>query len=135
MSVPGHAKADVFMSFDIAAAADADRTDKLFKVPAGRKLRILEVQIVMPAGLAEHTTNAALLALKKGATVIASMNTDSDLSVPDASIAADATTVVPLSATDANRVVPGGTDVTWGIDESGTTTVPAHRLNIFARWV
>lgn len=122
-----------FMSFDIPEAADADAVHKLFA--SLWRMRILKVEVIMPAGLAEDTTNAVLLALKKGSTVIASHNTDSDLSVPDASIPADTSFEIGLTATLPDRIVSPGDVVSWGVDESGTTTVPAHRLNLWCKLV
>ena len=111
---------------DHAEAADTDLNVKFWKVP--RALRVTRVLYINVTGLAEHATNAAIVALKKGATTVASWNTDSDLSGSDVSIPANTFIELNLTATDADRVFAAGDIMSLDIDESGTTTVPAGKV-------
>ena len=125
----------VELAFDHAVATDADRTDKFWKCPAGKRLRVDSVQYINVTGLAEASANAALLSVNNGATVIASWDTDSDLSATDVSIPADAFIDFNMAADDEDRIVEEGDVLSFVINESGTTTVPAGRVIVHGRYV
>lgn len=124
----------VELAFDHAVATDADRTDKFWKCPTGKRLRVDSVQYINVTGLAEHAANFAVLSVNNGATVIASKSTDS-AAPADASIAADTFVDFTMAAADADRIVEGGEVLSFKIDESGTTTVPAGRVIVHGRYV
>lgn len=122
------------ISWSHAVATDADRTDKFWKCPAGKKFRVDLVQYVNVTGLAEHAANFAVLTVQKGTTAIASYSTDS-AGAGDNGIPADTFIDFTLTATDANRVLAAGDVLSLKIDESGTTTVPAGTVIVHGRYV
>ncbi len=67
--------------------------------------RIDKVEIVNPTGFAGHATAYWTLALKQGTTTIASWST---LSSAESTITGHTPANMTLSATDANRICPGG---------------------------
>jgi hypothetical protein len=112
------------MAFDHAAAADADRTDKMWKLP--RAFRVERVMYVNPTGLAAHAANFFTVKLTKGATVVASWSTETG---EDGTIAADTFVELNLSATDADRVFAADDEMKLFLDEAaGTATLPAGRV-------
>jgi hypothetical protein len=128
--------------FDHAAAADADRTDKIFKTPSDRYFVITSVDYVNVTGLAAHADNHALVQILNAATVAAGWNTDADgttngigaTAAAEGAITADTSIALTLS-TVAARTVPPSTQVSLKLDESGTTTVPAGRVAIKGYWI
>jgi len=112
------------MPFDHAAAADADRTDKLWKLP--RAFRVERVLYVNPTGLVEHAANFFVIKLTKGATVVASWSTETG---QEGTLTADTFVELTLSSTDANLVFAAGDEMKLFLDEAaGVATLPAGRL-------
>lgn len=124
------------ISYDHAELTD-DLEVKLFRVPANRRVRLLEALYINPTGLAEDTTNVIAISIRKtGPTAMAGpLSTDSDLSVPDASIVADTFTTIPLSATDAARIAPAESVISVLFDEGGAVTLPPGRLVLRLQYV
>jgi len=114
------------MTFDHATAVDADRTDKLWKVP--RAFRLERVSYVNPTGLANHAANFFVLKLTKGATVAASWSTETG---EEGTLTADTFVDFTLSATDADLVFAADDEMKLFLDEAaGTATLPAGRITI-----
>jgi hypothetical protein len=122
----------VILSFDHPQVT-ADTTWKFFKVPAGRKLRIDQVDYINATGLAEDATNIFALLLKADATTVASLSTDS-AAATDASIPANTFVALTLAA-DAALVAAADAVLSLTADEGGTATLPAGRLVVHARYV
>lgn len=115
------------------AALTATTTVKLWTVPAGKKLRIDRVWYNNPTGLAGHGTDAFMLEIKNGATVVNTVfNTDTG-DAGGASLDADTPTTGTPSATDANLVLSADDVLTAVFTEDGTATLPAGRLVIEGR--
>lgn len=121
----------VVLSFDHAAAT-ADATTKLFKVPAGRKLKIDAVDYINPTGLAADATNAFIVKLLKGSTVVASWST---LTGAEGAIAANTFVSLVLSATAADLTFDAADIMSLFLDEQADTTLPAGRVVVHARYV
>lgn len=124
----------VVLTFDHPAVT-ADTTWKLFKVPAGRKLVVDQVDYLNPTGLAEDASNIFELSVKNGSTVVAGPLSTDSAAATDASIVADTFTDVTISATAANRVLAAGDVLSLLADETGTATLPAGRIVVHARYV
>ena len=124
----------IVLSFDHPEVTDIT-VWKFFKVPAGRKLRIDAAEYINPTGLAEDTTNVFALAVKHGATTVASWSTDSDLLATDASIPADTFMTLTPAASDADLVAPAAAVLSLTATEGGTATLPAGRLVLHCRYV
>jgi hypothetical protein len=125
----------VVLSFDHPEVTE-DTEWKIFKVPAGRRLRVDQVDYLNVTGLAEGTTNVYALSLKNGSTVMAGpLSTDSDLSVPDASIVANTFTDIPVSATASELIAEAGDVLSFLADEGASQTLPAGRVIVHARYV
>jgi hypothetical protein len=111
--------------YDHAAAADADQTVHLDKLT--RRMKVTKVKYINPTGLAEHAANHAKIQILNGATVVAEKNTDS-AGAGDNGIPANTFIDLTLSATAADLLFDADDVLTFKIDESGTTTVPAGRV-------
>lgn len=98
-------------------------TVKLDKLTS--RMRVTRVKYINVTGLAEDATNAAILSVQNGSTVVASWNTDSDSSASDVSIPANTFIDLTLSTTTTELVFAAGDVLSFVIAESGTTTVPA----------
>lgn len=118
-------RAEKFMLLKEHAQVTATTTIKLYKVPAGRSLRLTAAQYVNVTGLANDGTNAFAGTIQNGSNVAALLfNTDSgDADVK--AIAADTIVAADLSATDAFRTFAAGETVTLVLTEDGTATLPA----------
>jgi hypothetical protein len=119
------------LSYDHSALT-ADLTVKLFKVPAGRKLRIDAVDYINPAGLAEDAANYFNLQLKNGSTVIGNWSTETG---QEGTLTADTFVAFDMSDTDADLVLDPTEILSIVFDETGTATLPAGRLVVRGRWV
>lgn len=108
-----------------------DAAVKLYKVPAGRALRLDRVTYVNPTGLAASATDSFVLEVKNDAEVAASVF-DTDSANGD-DLAADTFVEATLSATDANRVFQAGDEVLAVFTETGTATLPAGHLVLEGR--
>jgi hypothetical protein len=112
------------------AALTANTTVKLATVPTGKKLRIDRVWYNNPTGLAADGTNAFMLEIKVGSTVIATVfNTDSG-DAGGAALAADTPILV-----SASTVLSAADVLTAVFTEDGTATLPAGELRIEGRYV
>lgn len=115
------------------AALTATTTVKLYKVPAGRRLRIDRCSYINPTGLAENASNAFAITVQNASTVVASgIDTDSD-EAGDNNLAADTFVELTLSATDASRVLAAADVLSVVFTEDGTATLPAGRLVVEGR--
>jgi hypothetical protein len=103
---------------------------------ATRAFIVDSVYYVNPTGLAEDTTNVFSGTVNKGATVFATLfNTDSDLSVPDASIPANTWIAGVLDADSAKREFEPGDALDLVFTEGGNSTLPAGRLVVEGRYL
>lgn len=127
----------VVLSFDHPSVTE-DTEWQVFKVPAGRKLKVDAVDYINPTGLAEDATHAFALSLMNGAVVVAGpFSTDSDGAAADDSLPADEWISLDLSATAANLVAEAGDVLSFLADEGAgaTATLPAGRVVVHARYV
>jgi hypothetical protein len=111
------------------AQVTADTTVKLYKVPAGKKLRVVGVDYINPTGLAEDAANYFNIKVLKDATVMASWSTETG---QQGTIAADTFVALANSATDADLVAAAAAIIALFLDETGTATLPAGRVAIRA---
>jgi len=116
------------------ASVTATTTVKLFKVPTGKSLRVVQVDYINPTGLAEHADNHFEVAIKNGATTMASWSTDAD-GAGDNSIPADTFITLTNSSTDANLVAAAGDVLSLVLTEGGTATLPVGRVVVHYRYV
>lgn len=107
------------------AAATADATHKLDKIPAGYKWRLLSADYVNPTGLAQHAANAFIIKVTKDGTVMASWST---ITGAEGTLAADTFVTLTNSATDANLVAAADATIALFLDEQGDTTLPLGRI-------
>jgi hypothetical protein len=111
-------------------ALTATRTEKLATVPAGKKLRIDRVWYNNRTGLAGDGTNAFMLEIKVGSTVIATVfNTDTG-DAGGAALAADTPILVSASTT-----LNAADVLTAVFTLEGTQTLPIGELRIEGRYV
>lgn len=104
---------------------------KLYKVPAGRTLRLTRASYVNPTGLAGDNTNAMMMEIKNGSTVACLVfNTDTNDATPGVTLAANTFVEGTLSATESNRVFAAGDEVSVLVTEDGDTTLPAGQLTL-----
>jgi hypothetical protein len=125
-----HLQEPFLLTYDHAQLT-ATTAVKLFKVPAGRKLRIDAVDYINPTGLAADASNYFALSLA-GNTDIASWSTQTGA---EGAIAADTFISLVMSATDADCVLSAGDGLEVSFSETGTATLPAGRLVVRGRWV
>jgi hypothetical protein len=109
------------------AALTTTTTVKLYKVPAGRTLRLVRASEVNPTGLVGDGTNAFTLTIQNGATV-ANTVFNTNTGAGGASLAADTFVEGTPSATDANLVYQAGDIVSAVFTEDGTASLPAGHL-------
>jgi len=106
-------------------ALTASTTVKLYKVPAGRKLRVDRVQYYNVTGLVEDNDNNFAFEVKNGSVVVASVfNTDANLD-PDTGASLPANTNVTAASVDGANVLSEGDELTAVFTETGTATLPA----------
>lgn len=111
----------------------ADTTVQLYKVPAGRTLRLDRVSYVNPTGLAADSANTFALTIQNDNTIAATVfNTDSDDDDGD-DLPADDFVEATLSTTSAHRVFQAGEVVSAVFIEGGTATLPAGHLVLEGR--
>lgn len=114
-----------------AANADAGaQPNNVTKAPA--RFVVTKVRYVNPTGLAAHATNYVVLTVKQGSVVIATWST---LTGQQGTLSANTYVDMVLSSTAADLIVEADETVTANVDESGTTTVPAGRFEIYGRWI
>lgn len=102
---------------------------------ATRAMIVDSVYYLNVTGLAEDTTNVFAGALANGSTPFATLfNTDSDLSVPDASIPANTWVAGVLTSETARYLAPGD-ELNLIFTEGGNSTLPAGRLVVEFRYV
>lgn len=111
------------ISLDHASTA-ASLTTKVWKVPAGRSFRINRVFYNNPTGLAANASNYFDIRALNAALIAAKWST---LTGSDGTLAAD-TPVELVLQTDANRVLPAGTVLSFAFILTGTATLPAGRV-------
>lgn len=112
------------------AAATANTTLKVYKVPANRNFRLTRALYHNVTGLAADGTNAFAGTVQNGSDVAATLfNTDSG-DAGGAALTADAFVEGVLSATDGFRIFNAGEEVTLVLTEDGTATLPAGTLII-----
>lgn len=114
------------ISLDHAQTA-ASATTKVWKVPAGRKFRITRVFYVNPTGLAGNAANFFQIRALNAALVGAEWSTST---AGQSTLTANTPVELVLSATDANRVLPENTDLSFATILTGTATLPAGRVVI-----
>lgn len=109
------------------ASTNASVTTKVWKVPAGRKFRITRVFYTNPTGLAGHADNFFQIRALNAALVGAEWSTST---AAQGTLTADTPVELVLSATDANRVLPENTVLSFATILNGTATLPAGRVVI-----
>lgn len=115
------------------AAIPTTETDKLYKVPAGRKLRLDRITYINPTGLVGDNTNAFSMQIKNAATLVSLVfNTDTDDVPAGASLAAD-TFIDQAPTVPTAAVFAAGDIVSVVITEDGASTLPAGRLKLEGR--
>lgn len=115
------------------AEVTATTTLKLYKVPAGRTLRLDRASYINVTGLAGHATDAFAGTVQNASTVVATLfNTDTG-DAGGASLTANTFVEGVLSATDASRVFVAGDIVSLVLTEDGTATLPAGTLVLEGR--
>lgn len=105
----------------------ASLTTKVWKVPAGRKFRINRVFYVNPTGLAANASNFYQVRALNAALVAAEWSTST---VGQGALVANTPVELVLSGTDANRVLPENTELSFATILTGTATLPAGRVVI-----
>lgn len=131
----------VVLIFDHAAVADADRTDKFFKVPVGKTLRVDAVDYLNVTGLVAHAANWCEILVQKGATSMFGWITDADGlgningAAPEGTIAADTFVAMTAKTAAADRVCAAGDVLSIKFNEEGTTTLPAGRVVVRGTYV
>lgn len=114
-------------------ALTATTTVKLYKVPAGRTLRLDRATYINPTGLAADNTNAFKGEIKNSTTLVASLfNTDGNDDPAGAALAAD-TFVEGTLAASADCVFAAGEIVSVVFTEDGDATLPAGHLVLEGR--
>jgi hypothetical protein len=124
----GHMVEQITLAYDHAQVT-ADTTIKLYKVPAGKKLRVIGIDYINPTGLAEDAANYFNVKVLKDATVMANWSTETG---QQGTIAADTFVALVNSATDADLVAAAAAIVALFLDETGAATLPAGRVVIRA---
>jgi hypothetical protein len=105
----------------------ADTTIQLFRIPAGKKFRLLSAEYINVTGLTQDASNYFDIKVLKGSTVMANFST---LTGAQGTIAADTFVDLVNSATDANLVAAAADAIKLFLDETGTATLPAGRIVI-----
>lgn len=102
---------------------------------AHRRMVIESVRYVNPTGLAADNDNFATFSLKNGATTIATFHTEADAMPAGVTLTANAYQDATLSSTPADLIVAVDDVLDWVVAESGTTTVPAGRVEVYGRFL
>lgn len=98
-------------------------TVKLYKVPAGRKLRVDRVQYINVTGLARSDTDSFVIEARNGATVVATVANTGTVASGGAAIAAN--TNITVQGVDGANVLAEGEELSVVFTETGTATLPA----------
>jgi len=118
------------LTFDHALAS-ATTTTKLLTTQ--RSMRIDKVEYINPTGYTQDATNYFTIALKQGATAIA---TWSCLTGANGTIAADTFVNPTLSATDADRAPLAGVVLSLALTKFAVAAnLPAGRIVVHGRYV
>lgn len=129
---PNLVEAEKFTLLKEHAEVTATTAIKVYKVPAGRTLRLDRATYVNVTGLAGDGTNAFAGTVQNDATVAATLfNTDTG-DAGGATLAAD-TIVQATLATDANLVFAADAIVSLVLTEDGTATLPAGTVVLEGR--
>jgi hypothetical protein len=122
---------DFVLTYDHAQNADGgDVVTNLAKLPA--RAVIDAVHYINPTGLAEHAANFAVISVKQGATVVAEWSTETG---QEGTLTADTYVDLVLSATAADLIIETDEELDLSVNESGTTTVPAGRVEVYGHYV
>lgn len=118
------------LAFDHVSVT-ADTTIKLYKVPAGRSLRIDRVSYINPTGLAQDAANTFNIKITDGTVVIANWDTTTGA---QGTLTADTfVELVLIADTGSNRTLAADDVLTLFLDETGTATLPAGRIVVEGR--
>ncbi len=135
-------QSEIVLTYDHAAVVETDLTVQLFKVPAGKKLKIDSVDYINPTGLAAHADNFFFLSVNNGADKAAGWLTDDDATTTginggadEGSIPADEFVAFTLNSDKTKLIFEAGEVLSLVLDESGTQTLPAGRLIVHARYL
>jgi hypothetical protein len=104
---------------------------KLFK--AKERFLVEKVRYINPTGLVEDATNFFDIQVKNGATVVANWSTET--TVGEGTIAADTWVDLTLSTTGSDLVLALDDVLSLNLDENGTQTLPAGRIQIEGRYL
>lgn len=121
---------DMLCLFIDHAQVTQDTTIKFFKNHSGRKFRVDKIHYNNPTGLVADVTNYFAIQVKNGSTVVGSWST---LTGAQGALAAGTTVDLVLNSTDANLVLAAGDELSLLLDETGTQTLPAGRVQVWGR--
>lgn len=110
-------------------STNATLSVKMWKTPAGRALRIERMAYINVTGLATDATNYFDVNVVHGAGPT-NAGKWSTLTGAEGAIAANTFIDLTKNATDANLVVPPGTEISLSLVKTGTQTLPAGRVVI-----
>ncbi len=125
-------QSDFTLAFDHAQVVNTDTTVRMFKVPAGKRLRVDSVQYFNATGLAANASNFSNIKLLKASTVAFNWSTETG---QQGTIAADSWNSMVGSATDGDKVFAAGDVMSLFADMTGTVTLPAGRVVVHGRYV
>jgi hypothetical protein len=125
-------QSDITIAYDHGSTT-ATTAVKLYKVPAGKSLKVTSVDYVNPTGLATDAANIFSLSVRNGAT-LATVERSNNSSGGSAFVA-DAWNDIALHATAANSVFAAGDTVSFVMTETGTATLPVGRVVIHAKFI
>ena len=115
-------------------AANSDNGTETHRVAKLHRRMIVEaVRYVNPTGLAAHASNYATFSLKNDSTTVASFDTDTN--GDNITLAANGYQDATLSGTAADLLVEVDEVLDWEVAETGTTTVPAGRVEVYGRYI
>jgi hypothetical protein len=130
---PNNVETEKFTLLKEHAEVSATTTIKVYKVPAGRTLRLDRASYINVTGLVGDGTNAFAGTVQNSSTVAATLfNTDTG-DAGGASLAADTFVEGTLSATSANCVFVAGDIVSLVLTEDTAATLPAGTLILEGR--
>lgn len=112
------------------AQVTADTTEKVRKFK--RPFRVDAVQYINPTGLAQSATDYFNIKVLKGSTVVANWSTQTGA---QGTLTADTHVNMVLSSTDADLVFAVDDILSLFLDETGTATLPAGRVQISGRYL
>ena len=128
---PNDFLSDRVVLFQDHASATADTTTRLFK--ARRKFLVEQVRYINPTGLAVDAANFFDVKIQNGAVVMAEWSTET--TVGEGAFVADTYVDLTLSTVAGALVLDADDVLSLVLDETGTATLPAGRVQIEGRYI